>query len=228
MTTTDLLKIINALDDRSKLVSSSDTKEIQSIQSEVDSISADLAKDNKRETVQHWLFEIQARLHYLNGQYDEAEIFCNEAIRLFGEEYPDATWLKHAISKEQHRSWSMSLDKSELKNVRAEKGKLEGYLALAVIGLIIFVPLFINANSSSSTKGAMIDTCISNINDANDIISSLNDSLDGISSDASAASGSSYDDQASALDDISSKASDAKQDAPSIDCSQPSEADSSN
>jgi tetratricopeptide (TPR) repeat protein len=221
MSDASILEKLNVLDARSKTVASSDTKELKSIQSEVDKISEQLLHLKKHVEYGYITYEISARLYYIEGKYDEAEEFCDEAIRLVGAEYPDAKWLKRMISNERQREQNISSKEFEFKNLRNQKHKIEGYLAFAVIGLFIFVVLFLGANSSSNEKSAIIDKCVSGISETQDTISTLNDSFDQISDDASNASGSDYDEQASTLDDISSTATDAKQDAPTVDCSQP-------
>jgi hypothetical protein len=118
--------------------------------------------------------------------------------------------------------------------------KLEGWLAVAVIGLVIFAVLYFSANSTVSQQAAMIDTCVSNLDDysstlddANSAIESMNGGLDTISSNASDAALSDYDTQEATLEDISSTASGAQNSddfsAPTNDCAQLSDtSDSSN
>ena len=217
---TAILKKLNDLSRKSMTADPSDTKELAALQTYLDNFSVKLRQHKKYDDHEHALLDIQAWLHYARGNYDDAERFINEAVRLVGE-YPDAKLLKRLISNERANRWTLSSNESTIEHLKKEKSNVQLYLALAVIGLFIFIPLFINANGSSSKKSEVIDTCISEINDASDTIGTLNDTLDTISYDASNASGSDYDEQESVLDDISSKASDAKQDAPTTDCAQP-------
>lgn len=99
---------------------------------------------------------------------------------------------------------------NQIKKLNDEKSKLSTYLVIAGFALFILVPLYFTTNSKSNLQSKMIDSCIEEIADLNSSISSVNDELEIISSDASSASGDDYESQNDTLNDISSKADDAK------------------
>lgn len=220
MSNLNLQKRLNLLDARSKAVSPPQTKELQAIQLELDDISANFEHYKNHDEFRYFLYEIQARLHYVHGRLDEAERFCDEAIRLVGAEYPDANWLKRMISKQRLYDWDKSSNEALIRSLRKEKNQVDTYLVFAIIALFIFVPLTFAGRSAENDRSEMIDTCLSDISEAEETISSLNSSLDEISSRASNSIGNEYEDQESALDEISTSASDAQRDVPTSDCSQ--------
>jgi hypothetical protein len=212
MATKNLDHEIEQLNEKTKLVDTYEFAERAKLQKELDSIASEGGERSAGK--KYLLFEAQARLHLIASNYEEADKFCREAMNLNGAEYADAKFLSNRISAEQNKAQALE---REISSLRSQNGKYGGLLTLAAISLIIFVPLYLSANSLSNRESEMIDTCSaeiagisSTLSDANDAISSMNDSLDTISNDASDSAGSDYDTQAETLDDISSNASDAQ------------------
>jgi len=216
-----VIKALRILEDRSKVVGSYNLKELNIIQDELDDISETMLNDKKYDEYNYRLYEVQARLYLLQGKYADAEKWCDEAIRLFGAQYPDAAWLKSIIAQKQANALDISWKESTIKELTKEKDKYVTYLVFAGLALFIAVLALFGTYNSGDSKSEMIDTCVSELSDASDTINSLNGSLDTISSDASSASGGEYDELSSALDEISTQASDAKQDGPTTECEQP-------
>jgi hypothetical protein len=216
---------------------------VTDLQQRLDAITdlSDQAIHLKKDSI--LVLEAQARLHALNGHIDQATSLLEEAERLHGSEYHESVLLRTYISEQaiiKHENWDFELQRqvesmvsqlersrNEYKAVRADKGKIEGFLALAVFGLIALAFVTFLQYRAANVQSKMIDTCVSDIGSLSAFITDDNNAIDSISSDASSASGSDYDSQASALDKINSEVSGVSTDAPETSCAQPSDGNAS-
>jgi Fe2+ transport system protein B len=202
---------INKLNELSKSIRRHDYEGKRELQEQIDKAAA--ATDEQESAKRYLIFEAQARLHLLNENYNEANRFCKEATRLHGADYGDGVFLAKSISQDRNHAQAALQANKNASELEADKRKMQGFLALAIIGLVVFVIMFFSANDRIKQQSKMIDTCTSEISDitstlssANDAIGSMKDQLDSISSEADLAADSDYDTQASTLHDIFDKA----------------------
>lgn len=130
----DQIKALEA--DLKRATSGENNKALLSqVQKRLDTLAKKYQYDKELGTAIYKLYELQALVHYFNGNDDDALDFINQAIETRGDNYPRAEKLKvQLLAKVTHSSEVVDPENMTKQERRKKLIGLEGWLALFVVG----------------------------------------------------------------------------------------------
>ena len=115
-----------------------DNKErLPQVQKSLDILAEKYQYNKELGTAIYKLYELQALVHYFNGNDEDALNFINQAIKTKGEDYSRAEKLKSQLLAKTHKPQVVDLKDMTKQERRKKLIGLEGWLAWYVVGLFI-------------------------------------------------------------------------------------------
>lgn len=130
-----------------------DKEHLAKVQNQLDTLAEKYQFNEEIGKARYKLYELQALVHYFNGNDEEALDFINQAIEMRGDDYARAEKLKAQLLSKSHNQEPTTSSKNMTKQQRRKKlVGLEGWLALFVVGVGLSILLgIINLSGYGST-----------------------------------------------------------------------------